>query len=495
MKKIQITLIIVVVLIASFISDSASYADADQLVPSPVKVTVDGKNTQVIRAYYATYPNNLYVSLNDMAVILTDSSKPFDFVGYTGTESYDSKGNARGYNLTVGAHYSGLQKISQISSESTYGNLSNDVPIYINGEYTRYNTFNIGGEPYIKPIDLCMILNLDASMGENGIEINSSKSFKPTVKEIEKSKYFQSLHGAIVGDAETGKILFKEKSDNQTAIASTSKLMTYYLVKKAIKSGKVKEDEKILITKDAVREASSMYGQLSFKEGDKISVNELIEATLVASCNEACIALAEHVSGDVESFVDEMNSTAKKIGLQSAVFYNPNGLESHKASIVESHLDNQMNAVDMFRLACILCKEFPEITKITSKKNIKLENLRFSKTNTNPLLFNMDGVTGLKTGYTEAADRCLVALKEVRIGDRKKKILSVMFGAQSKAEQAEKGQMLMIVGEGVLQDLEQVEKGKLDKSKVKDFGSVSLDYDKENDRRNKWVKLFTRFFQ
>lgn len=496
MKKISVTLIIVAFLITSFISSFMSYADTDELVPSPVEVIVDEGNTKVIRAYYATYPNNLYISLHDMAVMLKDSSKPFELTSYTGTELFDGKGSTLGYNITLGSNYSGSQTLPEISAASGYGKLTNDIPIYINGKYTRYNTFNIGGEPYIKPIDLCMILNIDARSEKNDIiKINTLKSFKPTIKEIQKSKYFQSLHGAIVGDAETGKIFFKEKSNNQEAIASTSKLMTYYLVKKAIKSGKIKEDDKVLITKEAAREARSMYGQLPFKEGDKIPLNELIEATLVASSNEASIALAEHVSGDIESFVTEMNRTGKKIGLKSVTFYNPNGLESHRPRVIESHLDNQMSAEDMFRFACILYKEFPEIAEITAKKSTKLETLGVTKTNTNSLLFNMEGIKGLKTGYTETADRCLVSLKEVKSGGKKKKILAVMFGAQSKAEQAEKAQMLMIVGEGVLQDLEQVKSGKLDKSKVKDFGSVSLAYDKGKDTGNKWVKFFTRFFK
>lgn len=205
-----------------------------------------------------------------------------------------------------------------------------------------------------------------------------------------------SAPSAVLIEAETGKVLFEKESNQVRACASITKVMTMILVMEAIDAGKLKMED--MITSSA--HAASMGGSdIWLEEGEVMSVYDLIKATMVASANDAAVALAEEVEGSEDAFVAKMNEKAKKLGMKNTTFKNCNGLDE------EGHLTS---AYDVALMSQELIKH-EEIFEFTS---IWLDYLRDGKTqivNTNKLLKSYKGITGLKTGTTSQAGSCISA--------------------------------------------------------------------------------------
>ncbi len=204
---------------------------------------------------------------------------------------------------------------------------------------------------------------------------------------------------AVLIEPQTLKVLYEKNAHEQRACASVTKVMTLILVMEAIDSGKLNWDE--MVTSSA--HAASMGGSdIWLEEGEQMSVRDMVKATVVASANDAAVALAEAVSGTEEEFVRQMNEKAKALGMKNTVFKNCNGLDE------EGHLTT---AYDVALMSCELIKH-EEIFEFTS---IWMDELRGGKTqivNTNKLLKSYKGITGLKTGTTSQAGSCISATAE-----------------------------------------------------------------------------------
>lgn len=204
---------------------------------------------------------------------------------------------------------------------------------------------------------------------------------------------------AVLIEPETMKVLYEKNAHEQRACASVTKVMTLILVMEALDSGKLSWDQ--MITASA--HAASMGGSdIWLEEGEQMSVRDMVKATVVASANDAAVALAETVSGTEDEFVRQMNEKAKALGMENTVFKNCNGLDE------EGHLTT---AYDVALMSCELIKH-EEIFEFTS---IWMDELRGGKTqivNTNKLLKSYNGITGLKTGTTSQAGSCISATAE-----------------------------------------------------------------------------------
>lgn len=204
---------------------------------------------------------------------------------------------------------------------------------------------------------------------------------------------------AVLIEPETMKVLYEKNGHEQRACASVTKVMTLILVMEAIDAGKLNWDQ--MITASA--HAASMGGSdIWLEEGEQMSVRDMVKATVVASANDAAVALAEAVSGTEDEFVRQMNEKAKALGMENTVFKNCNGLDE------EGHLTT---AYDVALMSCELIKH-EEIFEFTS---IWMDELRDGKTqivNTNKLLKSYNGITGLKTGTTSQAGSCISATAE-----------------------------------------------------------------------------------
>lgn len=250
---------------------------------------------------------------------------------------------------------------------------------------------------------------------------------------------------ALLGiDFETGDISYQYKIDERVAIASTTKLMTYLVVMDEISDSKSHSlEDRIVID----RETSEIGGStFELEEGEILTVEELLNALLIVSGNDACYALAKHFAGDEYRFVEKMNYKASELGLESAVFYTSSGLPDKEGR------NNLMTSRDLYELVVHIIDRYPEILDITSREVLSYQDRQYSELNTNPLIGKIPGVDGLKTGFTNMAGRCLVATGVQDDGNR---VVAIVMGTADEEARAQKSAELMTM------TLEDYEKQKL----------------------------------
>ena len=206
-----------------------------------------------------------------------------------------------------------------------------------------------------------------------------------------------SAQSAILVDAQTGRVLYEKNADSRGLIASTTKIMTALVI-----CEQCNVLDRVRIPNEAVGiEGSSMY----LKEGEILTVQELLYGLMLRSGNDAAVALAIYCGGTVEGFSELMNDKARRLGLYNTHFENPNGLDSP---------GHYSTARDLAKLAAY-AMENPIFRKTVSTKNIRIVDR--SLQNHNKLLWSLDGADGVKTGFTKAAGRILVS-SAVRSGRR-----------------------------------------------------------------------------
>ncbi len=211
----------------------------------------------------------------------------------------------------------------------------------------------------------------------------------------------QDCRSAILMEAETGKVLYEQNSDVALPPASVTKIMTLLLVMEAIEDGRLAYDD--MVTAGA--HACSMGGsQIYLEEGEQMSVEDMIKSVVIASANDAAVALAEHVAGSEEAFVEQMNRKAEELGMDNTNFENTNGLD-----------DTAVNHVTSARDIALMSRALIRHKKITDYSSIWMDTIRngaFGLTNTNRLIRFYKGATGLKTGSTSKAGFCVSATAE-----------------------------------------------------------------------------------
>jgi D-alanyl-D-alanine carboxypeptidase (penicillin-binding protein 5/6) len=199
---------------------------------------------------------------------------------------------------------------------------------------------------------------------------------------------------AIMVDYTTGTVLMEKNPDEHMTPSSMTKMMTDYVVFDALKKKAMKLDEELTVSERAWK----MGGSTMFlKVGDRVKVEDLLKGTIIVSGNDACVALAEGLGGSVEGFANMMNDMAARLGMKNSHFMNPHGLAE------EGHYSS---ARDLSILATHIIRDFPEYYPYYSQREFAYgENLKtgapITQQNRNPTLGYVDGVDGLKTGYTE----------------------------------------------------------------------------------------------
>lgn len=271
-------------------------------------------------------------------------------------------------------------------------------------------------------------------------EIRNQNIFVPTSHGVDRATYEEALlvdkldkkstnelaKTFLIGDYETGEVLEYNDIDEVVAMASTSKLVSVYVVLDEIKAGRLKLEDEVTIPHEAEVLPGSSY---KIKEGDTKTVKQLLTASLVISGNDAITSLAIKVAGSTEAFVEMMNKKCKELGLTNAHMINPTGLTDYA---IEDY--NKMTTREMFLLARFLMKEHPEVLEYTKTPSIVEAEREFTAYSTNPILGVIPEVQGLKTGYTGAAGRCLIAT-ELKPGDGKTtkdlRLITITTGSKS----------------------------------------------------------------
>lgn len=248
---------------------------------------------------------------------------------------------------------------------------------------------------------------------------------------ITPSDFTVDANSALLMDAETGEILFSQNETNSQSPASVTKIMTLLLVMEAIDEGKLSLSDSVNIS----AYAASMGGsQVFLEEGEEMSVEDLIKCTVIASANDAAVALAEAVSGSEEAFVRSMNERAAELGLKNTVFENTTGLDDTTKNHVSSAMDIAIMSRELIKHELI--------TKYSSLWQDTIRGGEFTLTNTNRLVRYYDGCNGLKTGSTDKAGFCISAT--AKRGDMQ--LIAVVMGAKTRDVRNEIARKLLDFG-------------------------------------------------
>ena len=207
-------------------------------------------------------------------------------------------------------------------------------------------------------------------------------------------------HAALLMEKTTGQILYAQNEHEALPPASVTKIMTVLLTMEAIDSGRIALDDVVTVSAYAAGMGGS---QVFLAEGEQITVDDLLKGVCVSSGNDAAVALAEHVAGVTELFVEQMNNRARELGMNDTHFVNCTGLAA------EGHVTS---AHDIALMSRELLLHHPEVRSYTTIWMDTLRNGTFGLSNTNKLIRFYDGATGLKTGFTQEAGYCISATAE-----------------------------------------------------------------------------------
>ena len=241
---------------------------------------------------------------------------------------------------------------------------------------------------------------------------------------------------AILQDYYSGEILYEKEADNSIYPASMTKIMTAIIAFDLIKSGDLSLNEKFIISEKAWRLSTSGYSSMFIMVGDEVSVENLLKGIIIASGNDACVALAEGIAGTEEEFAILMTAKAKEIGMENTNFANSSGINNpHNYSTVR----------DILKMSKYLIDKHPKFYKLFSEKEFTWNRTGgdpITQGNRNPLLYKNFGADGIKTGYL-AVEKYSLASSIIRNGRR---LIAVGSGFNSKNSRSKESTKLLTYG-------------------------------------------------
>lgn len=241
---------------------------------------------------------------------------------------------------------------------------------------------------------------------------------------------------AILQDYLSGEILFEKDADKSIYPASMTKIMTAIIAFDLIRSGDLSLDEKFLVSENAWRLSSAGYSSMFIMVGDEVSVENLLRGIIVASGNDACVALAEGIAGTEDEFAVMMTAKAKEIGMDNTNFANSSGIND---------TENLSTVRDIMLMSNYLIKEFPEEYKYFAEKEFTWNRTGgdpITQGNRNPLLYKSLGADGIKTGYL-AVEKYSLASSVERNGRR---LIAVGSGFNTKNDRSRESAKLLTWG-------------------------------------------------
>ena len=245
-----------------------------------------------------------------------------------------------------------------------------------------------------------------------------------------------NVHSAILMDMRTGRILVAQNANAPIQPASITKVLTLYLADEAIRDGRVQPGDQVKISRKAGRTGGS---KMFIEAGSEIPLEELLKGMAVVSANDASVAVAEYIGGDVEKFVARMNRKARQLGMTRSFFKNPNGLPA-RGQIT--------TARDMLILASDYLQRFPESLDLHSQQYYTYRDI--TQRNRNSLLRHYPNADGLKTGWVVKAGYHIVAT--AKRGDTR--LIAVVMGAKTPAIRARETEKLLDEGFRMVQERE-----------------------------------------
>ena len=241
---------------------------------------------------------------------------------------------------------------------------------------------------------------------------------------------------AILQDFLSGEILYEKEPDRSIYPASMTKIMTSIIAFDLIKAGDLSLDDKFLISEKAWRLSTAGFSSMFVMVGDEVSVEDLLMGIIVASGNDACIALAEGIAGTEEEFAIMMTMKAKELGMENTNFANSSGINDP---------DNYSTVRDILIMSNYLIKNYPDYYKWFSEKEFTWDRTGgdpITQGNRNPLLYKNIGADGIKTGYL-AVEKYSLASSIIRKGRR---LIAVGSGFETKNSRSRESSKLLVYG-------------------------------------------------
>ncbi|MDC3119721.1 D-alanyl-D-alanine carboxypeptidase [Candidatus Pelagibacter sp.] len=251
-----------------------------------------------------------------------------------------------------------------------------------------------------------------------------------------KANFDVMARTAILQDFHSGEILYEKEPDRSIYPASMTKIMTSIIAFDLIKSGDLSMDEKFIISEKAWRLSTAGYSSMFIMVGDEVSVENLLKGIIIASGNDACIALAEGIAGTEEEFALLMTAKAKEIGMDNTNFTNSSGINDP---------DNYSTVRDIMIMSRYLIEQHPEFYKMFAEKKFTWDRTGgdpITQGNRNPLLYKKLGADGIKTGYL-AVEKYSLASSINRNGRR---LIAVGSGFKTKNSRSKESTKLLTYG-------------------------------------------------
>ena len=224
---------------------------------------------------------------------------------------------------------------------------------------------------------------------------------------------------AVLMDAATGKVLYEQNAHEALAPASVTKVMTMLLIMEAIDSGKLSWQDTVTASEAAAAKGGS---QIYLKVGETMTVSDMVKSIAVSSANDCACAMAEHLAGSEEAFVEQMNRRAQELGMENTHFVNCTGLDDEPSAAA-----HKTSAADIAIMSRELLTKHPDIKNYTTIWMDTVRGGTFGLSNTNKLVRFYSGATGLKTGFTTSAGYCLSA-SALRDG---MELIAVVMGSET----------------------------------------------------------------
>ena len=249
-----------------------------------------------------------------------------------------------------------------------------------------------------------------------------------------KAEFDIKVSTAILQDYLSGEILYEKDPDQKIYPASMTKIMTTIIAFDLIKKGDLSLDDKFLVTENAWRLSKSGYSSMFIMVGDEVSDENLLKGIIVASGNDACVALAEGIAGSEDQFAIMMTAKAKEIGMTNTNFSNSSGID---------HINNYSTVRDILIMSNYLIKNFPENYHYYAEKDFTWNRTGgdpIKQGNRNPLLYKNIGADGIKTGHLAVAKYSLAA----SIFKNNRRFISVGSGFETKNSRSKQSLKLLI---------------------------------------------------
>lgn len=420
-------------------------------------LSADGKKSTV-KGYFVLSENNTYLSLRDVAGALSGTEKHFNVqrgkdVQWEINTSRNYVATTKKENTPFAVEFPG-DRSGTNDAQGRDGLLQYSPTVSVDGERQQYRFYykaDTDGSPvtsdaFVSLMDLGFMLDLSLEYtGSRELSVDTDRGFSVDLDRFEEAEYFHDLDGAILANATTGEVLYAWDAVHQTEIASTSKLMTWLLVQEAIGDGRLTLDSTYKISENVMNLSCSAYGsdicRLNWSVGKEVTVRDLIAGMLLPSSNECAVALAEAVMlsygfrEDLEQhFVQKMNDRAYELKLTSAMFYNASGLPEYEPDQIMAKRGNKMCANDLYILAAYIMNWYREpFTAFSAQQGIRLDSFGenvWAISSYYDFLCRYP-ITGMKSGTTDRAGRCLVTSMDVRVNGEIQTVIAVVLGAEN----------------------------------------------------------------